>query len=243
MFLNINVILRSFRYKRTPLQNCAISSKSSIIYRKVLVSAQNFNRKNKQKSWVRHVYSDLVMKKIFVIIVSAVLACSCEDTSRNSHYIPSAESYSTDENVLEMEDGAIQEEQEETGSVSRMVQCPMCGGTGIFEFMPGDVMAPRETCVGCNGTGTVTQSEASELINGKNQVDAMFGTGVKNNVSNKSAAELELEIKKAYEALADMEYNREMCTSVTLRPQYDRMIVEQKQWIAKLEAQYYGASY
>lgn len=25
----------------------------------------------------------------------------------------------------------------------QQVQCPMCGGTGVFDFMPGDVMAPK----------------------------------------------------------------------------------------------------
>ena len=40
-----------------------------------------------------------------------------------------------------------------------------------------------------------------------------------------------------------MEYDREMCTSVTLRPQYDRMISEQKQRITELERQLSEASY
>ncbi|MDY3074242.1 MAG: hypothetical protein SOW57_06325, partial [Prevotella sp.] len=54
---------------------------------------------------------------------------------------------------------------------------------------------------------------------------------------------LELELKKACETLAGMEYNRDMCSSVTLRAQYDRMIAEQKQRIEELRTQYYKASY
>lgn len=93
----------------------------------------------------------------------------------------------------------------------QQVQCPMCGGTGVFEFMPGDVMAPKQTCTGCGG--------------------------------GKSVSDLQYELKKAYETLEGMEYDREMCTSVTLRPQYDRMISEQKQRIAELERQLSEASY
>lgn len=40
-----------------------------------------------------------------------------------------------------------------------------------------------------------------------------------------------------------MEYNRDMCSSMTLRAQYDRMIAEQKQRIEELRTQYYKASY
>ena len=54
---------------------------------------------------------------------------------------------------------------------------------------------------------------------------------------------IQYELKKAYETLEGMEYDREMCTSVTLRPQYDRMIIEQKQRIAELERQLSEASY
>ena len=55
--------------------------------------------------------------------------------------------------------------------------------------------------------------------------------------------ELQYELKKAYESFEGMVYDRDMCTSVTLRPQYNHMIIEQKQRIAELERQLSEASY
>lgn len=40
------------------------------------------------------------------------------------------------------------------------MQCPMCGGTGFFDFMPDDVIAPKQTCSGCGGNGIVTTETA-----------------------------------------------------------------------------------
>ena len=127
---------------------------------------------------------------------------------------------------------------------SQQVQCPMCGGTGVFELMPGDVMAPKQTCTGCGGNGIVTAETAQQIMEMKGQVDAMMGGGSSSNGGGgKSVSDIQYELKKAYETLEGMEYDREMCTSVTLRPQYDRMIIEQKQRIAELERQLSVASY
>lgn len=127
---------------------------------------------------------------------------------------------------------------------SQQVQCPMCGGTGVFELMPGDVMAPKQTCTGCGGNGIVTAETAQQIMEMKGQVDAMMGGGSSSNGGGgKSVSDIQYELKKAYETLEGMEYDREMCTSVTLRPQYDRMIIEQKQRIAELERQLSEASY
>ena len=127
---------------------------------------------------------------------------------------------------------------------SQQVQCPMCGGTGVFELMPGDVMAPQQTCTGCGGNGIVTAETAQQIMEMKGQVDAMMGGGSSSNGGGgKSVSDIQYELKKAYETLEGMEYDRDMCTSVTLRPQYDRMISEQKQRIAELERQLSVASY
>ena len=127
---------------------------------------------------------------------------------------------------------------------AQQVQCPMCGGTGVFDFMPGDVMAPKQTCTGCGGNGIVTAETAQQIMEMKGQVDAMMGGGSSSNGGGgKSVSDIQYELKKAYETLEGMEYDREMCTSVTLRPQYDRMIIEQKQRIAELERQLSEASY
>ena len=127
---------------------------------------------------------------------------------------------------------------------SQQVQCPMCGGTGVFELMPGDVMAPKQTCTGCGGNGIVTAETAQQIMEMKGQVDAMMGGGSSSNGGGgKSVSDIQYELKKAYETLEGMVYDRDMCTSVTLRPQYDRMISEQKQRIAELERQLSVASY
>lgn len=115
----------------------------------------------------------------------------------------------------------------------------MCGETGVFELMPGDVMAPKQTCTGCGGNGIVTAETAQQIMEAKRQVEDMMGGGGSSygGGERKSFSDLQYELKKAYETLEGMEYDREMCTSVTLRPQYDRMIIEQKQRIAELERQ------
>lgn len=183
------------------------------------------------------------MKKILFLVAIALGLYACENSSSSS----SGSSYNSTSSYSDDEESS--EEESESGtqaSATQMVRCPMCGGTGIFEFMPGDVVAPRETCTGCNGSGAVSPEVARELVNGKAQVDAMMGGGGSSNGtggSGKSAAQLELELKKACETLAGMEYDRDMCSSVTLRAQYDRMIAEQKQRIEELRTQYYKASY
>mgnify|MGYP003463788891 FL=1 len=121
----------------------------------------------------------------------------------------------------------------------QQVLCPMCGGTGVFDFMSGDVMAPKQTCTGCGGNGIVTAETAQQIMEAKRQADVMMGGGGE----EKSVSELQYELKKAYESLEGMVYDRDMCTSVTLRPQYDHMIIEQKQRIAELERQLSEASY
>lgn len=85
----------------------------------------------------------------------------------------------------------------------------------------------------------MTAETAQQIIEAKRLVDAMmdgsdssYGGG-----GGKSVSDLQYELKKAYETLEGMEYGRDMCTSVTLSPQYDRMISEQKQRIAELERQ------
>ena len=59
----------------------------------------------------------------------------------------------------------------------QMYRCPMCNGTGIFEYMPGDVMAPRERCTGCNGTGAVDAATAQSIMEMQQRVNSTFGGG------------------------------------------------------------------
>lgn len=73
-----------------------------------------------------------------------LLLSACRNSSRNNIYDNNSDGdYSSYE--LSESDNDKQETQ--------MVTCPMCNGTGIFDFMPGDVMAPKQTCGACNGNG------------------------------------------------------------------------------------------
>ena len=172
------------------------------------------------------------MKKYIIVLLGIIGCVSCNDSSQSRRYMPS-QGYT--------EESADYVDESES---SQQVQCPMCGGTGVFELMPGDVMAPKQTCTGCGGNGIVTAETAQQIMEMKGQVDAMMGGGsASNGGGGKSVSDIQYELKKAYETLEGMEYDREMCTSVTLRPQYDRMIIEQKQRIAELEQQLSEASY
>lgn len=172
------------------------------------------------------------MKKYIIVLLGIIGCVSCNDSSQSRRYMPS-QGYT--------EESADYVDESES---SQQVQCPMCGGTGVFELMPGDVMAPKQTCTGCGGNGIVTAETAQQIMEMKGQVDAMMGVGSSSNDGGgKSVSDIQYELKKAYETLEGMEYDREMCTSVTLRPQYDRMIIEQKQRIAELERQLSEASY
>ena len=172
------------------------------------------------------------MKKYIIVLLGIIGCVSCNDSSQSRRYMPS-HGYT--------EESADYVDESES---SQQVQCPMCGGTGVFELMPGDVMAPKQTCTGCGGNGIVTAETAQQIMEMKGQVDAMMGGGSSSNGGGgKSVSDIQYELKKAYETLEGMEYDRDMCTSVTLRPQYDRMISEQKQRIAELERQLSEASY
>ena len=172
------------------------------------------------------------MKKYIIVLLGIIGCVSCNDSSQSHRYMPS-QGYT--------EESADYAEESEN---SRQVQCPMCGGTGVFKLVRADVGAPKQTCTGCSGNGIVTAETAQQIMEMKGQVDAMMGGGSSSNGGGgKSVSDIQYELKKAYETLEGMEYDREMCTSVTLRPQYDRMIIEQKQRIAELERQLSEASY
>lgn len=60
-------------------------------------------------------------------------------------------------------------------SSKKDVTCPMCGGTGVFDFMPGDAFAPKQQCSACKGSGMVDEETAEELSEGIQKVNRMFG--------------------------------------------------------------------
>ena len=132
-------------------------------------------------------------------------------------------------------------------AAQQMYTCPMCGGTGVFEYMSGDVMAPNEVCKGCDGNKVVTEEQAREIMQVKEQVDAFMnggtlGGGNYNPGNNgRSVYEIRRELNEAYELLEDMEYNYENCTGVVTASQYPSMIAAQKARISQLEAELMNA--
>ncbi len=116
----------------------------------------------------------------------------------------------------------------------------MCNGTGIFDFMPGDVMAPKQTCGACNGNGVCDANTAQQVMQAKAQIDEMMGggaNGYNSSGSGRGAYQIEYELNKAYELLEGMQQDYENCTSGVIRAQYPRMIAEQKERIRQLEAE------
>ena len=172
--------------------------------------------------------------KLFLITGSFLLFISCSSTPKNSSKENFIGSCSSDEvNYSEY----VEQPQ--------MVICPMCNGTGIFDFMPGDVMAPKQTCGACNGNGVCDVNTAQQVMQAKAQVDAMVGGGSAGSYSSsgsgRSAYDIEYDLKKAYELLESMVEDYNNCTSVVLKTQYPRMIADQKERIRQLEEEFRNA--
>ena len=174
------------------------------------------------------------MKTIsYVFLLGCVFLISCGNSSKSGSYEnnPFGE-YSSSES----EDAGYEEQE------TQMVTCPMCNGTGIFDFMPGDVMAPKQTCGACNGNGVCDVNTAQQVIQAKAQVDAMMGGGgsagdYNLGGSGRDAYQIEYELNKAYELLEGMQRDYENCSSGVIRAQYPRMIADQKERIRQLEAE------
>lgn len=175
------------------------------------------------------------MKSIlsFFAVMSLILLTACGNSSKSklNENNPFGE-YSTSES----EDNDYGEEE------AQMVTCPMCNGTGIFDFMPGDMMAPKQTCGACNGNGVCDVNTAQQVMQAKAQVDAMMGGGgsaggYNSGGSGREAYQIEYELNKAYELLEGMQQDYENCSSGVIRAQYPRMIADQKERIRQLEAE------
>ena len=168
----------------------------------------------------------------FLAFSALVLMTACGNSSKSGSY---------ENNPF----GECSSSEEETGygeQEAQMVTCPMCNGTGIFEFMPGDVMAPKQTCGACNGNGLCDVNTAQQVMQAKAQVDAMMGGGgsaggYSSGGSGRDAYQIEYELNKAYELLEGMQQDYENCSSGVIRAQYPRMIADQKERIRQLEAE------
>lgn len=175
------------------------------------------------------------MKSIlsFSTVLGLILLTACGNSSnRNSYENNPLDEYS----ISESEEDNYRDEE------PQLVTCPMCNGTGIFDFMPGDMMAPKQTCSACNGNGVCDVNTAQQVMQAKAQVDAMMGgggsaDGYNSGGSGREAYQIEYELNKAYELLEGMQQDYENCSSGVIRAQYPRMIAEQKERIRQLEAE------
>lgn len=167
-----------------------------------------------------------------IALVVLVLMIACRNSSKNGSY----------ENNPFGENTYSETEEDDYEQESQMVTCPMCNGTGIFDFMPGDMMAPKQTCGACNGNGVCDVNTAQQVIQAKAQVDAMMGGGgsaggYSSGGGGRDAYQIEYELNKAYELLEGMQRDYENCSSGVIRAQYPRMIADQKERIRQLEAE------
>ena len=121
-----------------------------------------------------------------------------------------------------------------------MVTCPMCGGSGEFYLMPGDVMSPKQTCTGCGGSGECDSETAQAILEMQAQAASAgvpTGAGVGGTGHGRSADQIRYELQKAYELLEDMKRDYAMTESAVSRSQYPPMIAEMEQRIRALEAE------
>lgn len=166
----------------------------------------------------------------YVFLLVSVFLISCGNSSKNGSY----ENNPFREYTSSESEEVGYEEQE-----AQMVICPMCNGTGIFDLMPGDMMAPKQTCGACNGNGVCDVNTAQQVMQAKAQVDEMMGggsaSGYSSGGSGRDASQIEYELNKAYELLEGMQQDYENCSSGVIRAQYPRMIADQKERIRQLE--------
>lgn len=171
---------------------------------------------------------------IVLIIVALGMFLSCGSSS-NRDAENSSNSYNSTVNYGNESHNKNQRQQ--------MVQCPMCGGTGIFDYMPGDVFAPKVECPSCHGQGVCDIERAQEAIQAKAQAEALMGGGGYgggydgNYSSGRSAYEIEYDLRKAYDLLQSMEEDYRNCSSGVIAAQYPSMIANQQERIRQLEAE------
>lgn len=171
--------------------------------------------------------------KSYVFLLGGVFLISCGNSSKSGSY---------ENNPFGGNPSSELEVNNYEGQGTQLVTCPMCNGTGIFEIMPGDLMAPRETCSACSGSGVCDANTAQQVMQAKAQVDAMLGGGgsaggYNSGRSGRDAYQIEYELNEAYELLEGMQRNYDNCSSGVIRAQYPRMISEQKERIRQLEAE------
>lgn len=168
-----------------------------------------------------------------VFVVGGFLLFSCGNSKKSN---------SLEFNPMGEASASESEDSHNSGQETQLVTCPMCNGTGIFDFMPGDVMAPKQTCGACNGNGVCDVNTAQQVMQAKAQIDAMMGGGSSADAyssggSGREAYQIEYELNKARELLESMEEAYANADGIVVRTQYPQMIANQKERIRQLEAE------
>lgn len=171
--------------------------------------------------------------KVLVFILGSFLLFSCGNSKKKNPF---------ERNPLGENSTSELEENNNGGQEAQLVSCPMCNGTGIFDFMPGDVMAPKQTCGACNGSGICDVNTAQQVMQAKEQIEAMMGGGegagtYSSGGSGREAYQIEYDLKKAHELLESIEEAYANADGVVVRAQYPRMIADQKERIRQLEVE------
>lgn len=123
-----------------------------------------------------------------------------------------------------------------TGQQIQMLTCPMCNGTGIFYLIPGDFMS-QQPCGACGGKGICDANTAQQVMEAIQQVNSIIGGsgGYNQGGRGRSIAEIEYDLRKAYDQLRSLEDAYNNCSSGVLRTQYPQMISDQRERIRQLE--------
>lgn len=169
----------------------------------------------------------------YVFLLGSVLLFSCGNSSKSGS---SGDNSFGEYSASESEDDDYDEQK------TRMVTCPMCNGTGVFDYMPSDMMAPKEACSACNGNGVCDVNTAQQVMQAKAQVDAIMGgggsvDGYSSGGGERDAYQIEYELNKAYELLESMEEAYANSDGIVVMSQYQRMIADQRERVRQLEAE------
>ena len=96
--------------------------------------------------WMANLGKRHLSKTMFVLCIILTSACSHTENKTNERVIENEEFvYSPNGNSSE-------------------ITCPMCYGSGVFEWLPGDIMAPIEACWICHGRGTCDMVTAQRYL-------------------------------------------------------------------------------
>lgn len=205
----------------------------------------------------------LMYRKSITIIVSVTLLCSCGNSSRNNSKYASSNDYSTTEVGEENGRGGYDEylDAEEEGTpdignirlTGEIVQCNKCMGYGMVQ---NGMYGQPEICKFCWISTYMRMQQGWRGFDGRyGQVDAVFNTlpadyfdGLDWNEDGKydandggtSTSQIESEIARHEENIAQLEHQLEYIEGSINRTQIQQQIIEEQYEIRRLKAMLNG---